>query len=117
MVGTKTQELHSACEALGTNIWMKREIIVYIKSFLVIIVEEQAQLVKLADSIEKKLMYFNELPKLSQILNAPLISVHDETFTQTLTKLDECIAFVTSNVRQRIIWFEIISVSVIWYQF
>lgn len=65
------------------------------------IVEQQAQLAKLSNSIEKKLNYFTELNKISIKLTNQHASVYDSSFFATLAKLDECIAFASSNVNQK----------------
>jgi hypothetical protein len=58
----------------------------------------QGQLVKFTDSIEKKLAYFNELPKITQKFSSASLSVYDATFKALLEKLDECIEFISKHV-------------------
>jgi hypothetical protein len=65
-------------------------------------VEEQTQLVKVAENIDKKLTYFLELSQLSHRFNQSSASVSDESFFSTLARLDECIAFVSTNVCEKI---------------
>ena len=51
-----------------------------------------------AESITQKLSYFDELDRISSRLNTPTLSVTSDTFSSTLARLDECIAFVEQNV-------------------
>ena len=76
LVSKKTSELHDACEVL---------------------VNQQNQLLRLADVIDKKLTYFNELPKITQKLSTSTISVYDDNFKTLLAKLDDCIQFTSLN--------------------
>ncbi|XP_060689339.1 conserved oligomeric Golgi complex subunit 3 isoform X1 [Hemiscyllium ocellatum] len=75
-VSTKTGTLHEACEQL---------------------LREQSELVDLAESIQQKLSYFNELENINAKLNSPTLSVNSEGFIPTLAKLDDCITYVSSN--------------------
>jgi hypothetical protein len=77
LVSKKTSELHDACEVL---------------------VHQQNQLLRFADVIEKKLTYYNELPKITQKLSTATISVYDDSFKSLLTKLDDCIQFTSTYV-------------------
>ncbi|NP_001137512.1 conserved oligomeric Golgi complex subunit 3 [Danio rerio] len=75
-VSTKTGTLHEACEQL---------------------LKEQSELVDLAESIQEKLSYFNELENINTKLNSPTLSVNSEGFVPMLSKLDECIEYVSSH--------------------
>ncbi|XP_038658615.1 conserved oligomeric Golgi complex subunit 3 [Scyliorhinus canicula] len=75
-VSTKTGTLHEACEQL---------------------LREQSELVDLAESIQQKLSYFNELENINTKLNSPTLSVNSEGFIPTLAKLDDCITYVSSH--------------------
>ncbi|KAG2457027.1 conserved oligomeric Golgi complex subunit 3 isoform X2 [Polypterus senegalus] len=75
-VSTKTGTLHEACEQL---------------------LKEQSELVDLAESIQQKLSYFNELESINTKLNSPTFSVSSEGFIPMLSKLDECIQYVSSH--------------------
>ncbi|XP_078415632.1 conserved oligomeric Golgi complex subunit 3 [Cetorhinus maximus] len=75
-VSTKTGTLHEACEQL---------------------LREQSELVGLAESIQQKLSYFNELENINTKLNSPTLSVNSEGFIPTLAKLDDCITYVSSH--------------------
>ncbi|XP_033984535.1 conserved oligomeric Golgi complex subunit 3 isoform X2 [Trematomus bernacchii] len=75
-VSNKTGTLHEACEQL---------------------LKEQSELVDLAESIQQKLSYFNELENINTKLNSPTLSVNSEGFIPMLSKLDDCIEYVSSN--------------------
>lgn len=75
-VSTKTGTLHEACEQL---------------------LKEQSELVDLAESIQEKLSYFNELENINTKLNSSTLSVNSEGFVPMLSKLDECIEYVSSH--------------------
>ncbi|KAI7808344.1 conserved oligomeric Golgi complex subunit 3 [Triplophysa rosa] len=75
-VSTKTGTLHEACEQL---------------------LKEQSELVDLARSIQEKLSYFNELENINTKLNSPTLSVNSEGFIPMLSKLDECVEYVSSH--------------------
>uniref|UniRef100_A0A8C6Z4L6 Component of oligomeric golgi complex 3 n=1 Tax=Nothoprocta perdicaria TaxID=30464 RepID=A0A8C6Z4L6_NOTPE len=75
-VSTKTGTLHEACEQL---------------------LKEQSELVDLAENIQQKLSYFNELENVSTKLNSPTLSVNSEGFIPMLAKLDDCIAYISSH--------------------
>ncbi|XP_072266122.1 conserved oligomeric Golgi complex subunit 3 isoform X2 [Pyxicephalus adspersus] len=75
-VSTKTGTLHEACEQL---------------------LKEQSELVNLAESIQQKLSYFNELENISTKLNSPTLSVNSEGFIPMLAKLDDCISYISAH--------------------
>ncbi|KAJ8349914.1 hypothetical protein SKAU_G00250440 [Synaphobranchus kaupii] len=75
-VSTKTGTLHEACEQL---------------------LKEQSELVDLAESIQQKLSYFNELENINTKLNTPTVSVNSDGFIPMLSKLDDCIEYVSSH--------------------
>uniref|UniRef100_A0A3B3R7D3 Conserved oligomeric Golgi complex subunit 3 n=1 Tax=Paramormyrops kingsleyae TaxID=1676925 RepID=A0A3B3R7D3_9TELE len=75
-VSTKTGTLHEACERL---------------------LLEQSELVDLAESIQQKLSYFNELENINTRLNSSTLSVNSEGFIPMLSKLDDCIEYVSSH--------------------
>ncbi|XP_062862098.1 conserved oligomeric Golgi complex subunit 3 isoform X2 [Trichomycterus rosablanca] len=75
-VSTKTGTLHEACEQL---------------------LKEQSELVQLAESIQQKLSYFNELENVNTKLNSSTLSVNSESFIPMLSKLDDCIEYVSSH--------------------
>ncbi|CAM2096114.1 conserved oligomeric Golgi complex subunit 3 isoform X1 [Lepidochelys kempii] len=75
-VSTKTGTLHEACEQL---------------------LKEQSELVDLAENIQQKLSYFNELENINTKLNSPTLSVNSEGFIPMLAKLDDCITYISSH--------------------
>ncbi|EDV25318.1 uncharacterized protein TRIADDRAFT_24447 [Trichoplax adhaerens] len=75
-VSTKANTLHAACEKL---------------------LAEQTKLMTVAESINNKLSYFNELEKLSRKLSLPTLSVTSEAFANILARLDECLSFLQLN--------------------
>uniref|UniRef100_A0A671TMP9 Conserved oligomeric Golgi complex subunit 3 n=1 Tax=Sparus aurata TaxID=8175 RepID=A0A671TMP9_SPAAU len=75
-VSNKTGTLHDSCERL---------------------LKEQSELVDLAESIQQKLSYFNELENINTKLNSPTLSVNSEGFIPMLSKLDDCIEYVSSH--------------------
>ncbi|XP_053311480.1 conserved oligomeric Golgi complex subunit 3 [Spea bombifrons] len=75
-VSTKTGTLHEACEQL---------------------LKEQSELVDLAENIQQKLSYFNELENINTKLNSPTLSVNSEGFIPMLSKLDDCIFYISSH--------------------
>uniref|UniRef100_A0A4W6CNE5 Conserved oligomeric Golgi complex subunit 3 n=1 Tax=Lates calcarifer TaxID=8187 RepID=A0A4W6CNE5_LATCA len=75
-VSNKTGTLHEACEQL---------------------LKEQSELVDLAESIQQKLSYFNELENINTKLNSPTLSVNSEGFIPMLSKLDDCIEYVSAH--------------------
>uniref|UniRef100_A0A1A7YUH6 Conserved oligomeric Golgi complex subunit 3 n=1 Tax=Iconisemion striatum TaxID=60296 RepID=A0A1A7YUH6_9TELE len=75
-VSNKTGALHEACEQL---------------------LKEQSELVNLAESIQQKLSYFNELENINTKLNSPTLSVNGEGFIPMLSKLDDCVEYVSSH--------------------
>ncbi|TNN04252.1 hypothetical protein fugu_001281 [Takifugu bimaculatus] len=75
-VSNKTGTLHEACEQL---------------------LKEQSELVDLAESIQQKLSYFNELENINTKLNSPVLSVNGEGFIPMLSKLDDCIEYVSAH--------------------
>uniref|UniRef100_S4RXJ8 Conserved oligomeric Golgi complex subunit 3 n=1 Tax=Petromyzon marinus TaxID=7757 RepID=S4RXJ8_PETMA len=76
LVSTKTGALHSACEEL---------------------LMQQSKLVELAEDIQQKLSYFNDLENISTKLNNPSLAVTSEGFVATLVKLDDCISYISSH--------------------
>uniref|UniRef100_A0A672SJ88 Conserved oligomeric Golgi complex subunit 3 n=1 Tax=Sinocyclocheilus grahami TaxID=75366 RepID=A0A672SJ88_SINGR len=58
---------------------------------------EDSELVDLAESIQQKLSYLNELENINTKLNSPTLSVNSEGFIPMLSKLDECIEYVSSH--------------------
>ncbi|XP_045695068.1 conserved oligomeric Golgi complex subunit 3 [Phyllostomus hastatus] len=75
-VSNKTGTLHQACEQL---------------------LKEQSELVDLAENIQQKLSYFNELETINTKLNSPTLSVNSEGFIPMLAKLDDCITYISSH--------------------
>ncbi|XP_073068701.1 conserved oligomeric Golgi complex subunit 3 isoform X3 [Manis javanica] len=75
-VSNKTGTLHEACEQL---------------------LKEQSELVDLAENIQQKLSYFNELETINTKLNSPTLSVNSEGFIPMLSKLDDCITYISSH--------------------
>lgn len=62
------------------------------------LITEQTKLIEIGDEIKRRLHYFTQAENLLQILQSPTISVASDIFSQTLTKVDECIAFIKNNV-------------------
>ncbi|BFZ06191.1 hypothetical protein BsWGS_09229 [Bradybaena similaris] len=79
-VSTKTNALHEECEHL---------------------LAEQTQLMDLAESINNKLSYFNELDSISVKLGRQTLAVTSETFIPLLSRMDECILYLKSNPRYK----------------
>ncbi|ELK35205.1 Conserved oligomeric Golgi complex subunit 3 [Myotis davidii] len=75
-VSNKTGTLHQACEQL---------------------LKEQSELVDLAENIQQKLSYFNELETINTKLNSPTLSVNSEGFIPMLAKLDDCITYISCH--------------------
>ncbi|XP_021037737.1 conserved oligomeric Golgi complex subunit 3 [Mus caroli] len=75
-VSNKTGTLHEACEQL---------------------LKEQSELADLAEHIQQKLSYFNELETINTKLNSPTLSVNSEGFIPMLAKLDDCITYISSH--------------------
>ncbi|XP_023604208.1 conserved oligomeric Golgi complex subunit 3 isoform X6 [Myotis lucifugus] len=82
-VSNKTGTLHEACEQL---------------------LKEQSELVDLAENIQQKLSYFNELETINTVfsfslkkLNSPTLSVNSEGFIPMLAKLDDCITYISCH--------------------
>uniref|UniRef100_A0A2R9AYJ3 Conserved oligomeric Golgi complex subunit 3 n=1 Tax=Pan paniscus TaxID=9597 RepID=A0A2R9AYJ3_PANPA len=75
-VSNKTGTLHEACEQL---------------------LKEQSELVDLAENIQQKLSYFNELETINTKLNSPTLSVNSDGFIPMLAKLDDCITYISSH--------------------
>lgn len=62
------------------------------------LIAEQNKLIDITDEIKRRLHYFTQAENLLQILQSPTISVSSEIFAQTLTRVDECIAYIKANV-------------------
>lgn len=62
------------------------------------LIAEQNKLIEITDEIKRRLHYFTQAENLLQILQSPTISVSSEIFAQTLTRVDECIAYIKANV-------------------
>lgn len=62
------------------------------------LIAEQNKLIEITDEIKRRLHYFTQAENLLQILQSPTISVSSEIFEQTLTRVDECIAYIKNNV-------------------
>ncbi|XP_033760571.1 conserved oligomeric Golgi complex subunit 3-like isoform X2 [Pecten maximus] len=77
-VSTKTNALHDACEHL---------------------LAEQTRLINTAENISNKLSYFNELDRISSKLGSPTLTVTNESFVPMLSRLDECILYISNNAR------------------
>ncbi|CAG0887918.1 unnamed protein product [Darwinula stevensoni] len=75
-VSNKTNSLHQACEHL---------------------VADQMELSRHAETIESRLRYFEELDEIVQRLSSPTLSVHNDAFVPTLTKLDQCISYMQAH--------------------
>ncbi|TTH08274.1 Conserved oligomeric Golgi complex subunit 3 [Bagarius yarrelli] len=58
---------------------------------------QQSELVALAESIQQKLSYFDELENINTKLNSHTLSVNSEGFISMLSKLDNCIEYVSSH--------------------
>ncbi|TMS06126.1 Conserved oligomeric Golgi complex subunit 3 [Larimichthys crocea] len=58
---------------------------------------ETSELVDLAESIQQKLSYFNELETINTKLNSPALSVNSDGFIPMLSRLDDCIEYVSSH--------------------
>ncbi|KAG7258143.1 hypothetical protein CRUP_020331 [Coryphaenoides rupestris] len=56
-----------------------------------------SELVHLAENIQQKLSYFNELENINTKLNSPTLSMNSEGFIPMLSKLDDCIEYVSSH--------------------
>eukprot|EP00002_Diphylleia_rotans_P024852 TRINITY_DN4905_c0_g1_i1.p1 TRINITY_DN4905_c0_g1~~TRINITY_DN4905_c0_g1_i1.p1 ORF type:complete len:779 (-),score=177.13 TRINITY_DN4905_c0_g1_i1:142-2478(-) len=79
-VAQKTGALHNECQAL---------------------VQEQDRLLNLADSIQKKLGYFEEYTKLSSELPSQPSNIQSKEFLPVLYKIDDCIDYLSRNLQYR----------------
>ncbi|XP_067948240.1 conserved oligomeric Golgi complex subunit 3-like [Watersipora subatra] len=79
-VSTKTTSLHQSCEHL---------------------LEEQTDLMNVAEAIQNKLSYFNELDRINSKLGTSSLTVTSEGFIPMLTRIDECISYIQSNPRYK----------------
>ncbi|XP_031626391.1 conserved oligomeric Golgi complex subunit 3 [Contarinia nasturtii] len=61
------------------------------------LIAEQNKLIGITDEIKRRLHYFTQAENLLQILQSPTISVSSEIFAQTLTRVDDCIAYIKAN--------------------
>lgn len=68
------------------------------------LIAEQNKLIEITDEIKRRLHYFTQAENLLQILQSPTISVSSEIFEQTLTRVDECIAYIKNNVSKTNWW-------------
>lgn len=75
-VSTKTNALHDACEQL---------------------LADQTKLINTAESIQHDLAFFNELDRITTRLQSPSLAVTGESFQALLTKIDECIHFMSTH--------------------
>lgn len=62
------------------------------------LIAEQKQLIEISDDIKSRLYYFTQAEQVQQLLQSPTISVSSEIFTQTLDKIDKCLAYIRLNV-------------------
>ena len=64
------------------------------------LLEQQLHLASLAESLADRLSYFNELEAIARLINTPgdAVVLHDR-FVPSLTRLDQCLAYVEANVR------------------
>lgn len=67
------------------------------------LIAEQNKLIGITDEIKRRLHYFTQAENLLQILQSPTISVASEIFAQTLTRVDDCIAYIKSNVSKMLL--------------
>lgn len=73
--------------------------VTYVHTFSYCTHKSQTKLVSVAESISSKLSYFTELESVGGRLASSALSVTSDSFTSTLTRLDNCIAFIQHNVR------------------
>lgn len=73
---TKTNSLHEACESL---------------------LQQQHALIVAVETINEKIAFFTELENMSKKLGNPSPLILTESLVPTLTRLDECIAFLESK--------------------
>lgn len=62
-------------------------------------IDEQHKLNAIGDEIKRRLDYFTQSELLLQRLHSPTLSVASEIFVETLNRIDECLAYLHSNVR------------------
>ena len=64
--------------------------------------KEQAQMTKVVTDIEENLKYYSFLEPATKRLNAPTVGamVKSQEFSDLLSKLDECLEYMTSHVSQ-----------------
>ncbi|KAJ3085200.1 Golgi transport complex subunit 3, partial [Quaeritorhiza haematococci] len=65
------------------------------------LLEEQTNLVNVAEQLSSKLAYFSELEPITKLFSSPGDVCLDERFIPTLKRLDECLSFVGSHLRYR----------------
>lgn len=76
------------------------------------LIAEQNKLIGITDEIKRRLHYFTQAENLLQILQSPTISVSSEIFAQTLTRVDECIAYIKSNVSVSLTFYSIFCILI-----
>lgn len=62
------------------------------------LIDEQHRLNAIGDEIKKRLDYFTQSELLLQRLHSPTLSVASDIFVETLNRIDECLAYLQSNV-------------------
>ena len=76
-MSTKSNSLHSACQDL---------------------MSEQEKLSVMSTNVNRKLTYFIEADTVIEKLGLPSFSIHSESFSHTLDKIDGCIMFLNKKV-------------------
>eukprot|EP00042_Codosiga_hollandica_P030473 m.177160 g.177160 ORF g.177160 m.177160 type:complete len:762 (-) comp53367_c0_seq2:46-2331(-) len=79
-VSASTTALHNACEQL---------------------LSDQQATTEFGDHLSQQLTYFTELERISSRLTSPTVSVTSDQFLSFLTRLDECIGFITSHMQYK----------------
>ena len=60
---------------------------------------EQEKLSLMSDSVVQRLSYFTEADSIIEKLGLPSFSIHSESFSHALDKIDGCIMFLHKKVR------------------
>ena len=59
---------------------------------------EQEKLSEMSDNVVQRLSYFTEADSIIEKLGLPSFSIHSESFSHALDKIDSCITFLHKKV-------------------
>eukprot|EP00043_Microstomoeca_roanoka_P015478 m.155122 g.155122 ORF g.155122 m.155122 type:complete len:713 (-) comp16268_c0_seq5:424-2562(-) len=75
-VSSQTSAIHLACEQL---------------------LQDERELVQSCDAVSSRLQYFKDYDRLRKLINSPTLSVMSDQFISILSRLDECIIFLSEH--------------------